>query len=68
MSATMPLTFRGIAAIASLLWLFTRDVDIVPLEDPSNMYLVLGKGRRGVIRPEDLAVCPTALKKKASRS
>ena len=39
----VPLNFRSIAAVASLLWLFTEDVDVISLGGEGS-YLVVGRG------------------------
>jgi len=49
---TVSINFRSIAHIASLLWIFTKDVDIVGDKPP--FYLVLGRGKRGKILVSDL--------------
>ncbi|AEM38115.1 Methyltransferase type 12 [Pyrolobus fumarii 1A] len=58
----LPLNFRSIAHIASTLWLFTKDVDIIPTEEES-LYFVLGKEPRRAINPEGLMEDPTILKR-----
>ena len=51
-SITLPLTFRSISHIASILWLFMNDIDIIP-EDPP-LYFIIGKEPRRIIKPQIL--------------
>jgi len=51
-SVTVPLNFRSISHIASILWLFMNDVDIIP-EDPL-LYFIIGKEPRRIIKPQIL--------------
>lgn len=61
-AVTIPVNFRSIAHIASTLWLFTRDVDILPTGEDA-LYFVVGRGLRGIIGPEDLKEGPTVFKR-----
>ena len=58
-SATVPINFRSVAHVASALWLFAKDVDVVP--EGQKLYFVLGRDPRRAISPEDLGT-PTALR------
>ena len=58
---TLPVNFRSISTIASTLWLFLKDIDIVRTET-ENLYLVLGKTPRGLLKPEHLEE-PTVIKR-----
>ena len=54
-TAILPINFRSIAHLASTLWLFTKDVDILPT-GAESIYFILGKSPRKTINPEDLGV------------
>ncbi|RLE66576.1 MAG: hypothetical protein DRJ38_01395 [Thermoprotei archaeon] len=58
---TLPVNFRSISTIASTLWLFLKDIDIVKTET-ENLYLVLGKTPRRLLKPEHLEE-PTVVKR-----
>ena len=60
-AVTLPVNFRSISTIASTLWLFLKDVDIVRTET-ENLYLVLGKTPRRLLKPEHLEE-PTVIKR-----
>lgn len=61
-AVTLPVSFRSIATIASILWLFVSDVDIV-LKEPGGMYFILGKAPRGLLEPDCLASDPLVLRR-----
>mgnify|MGYP000630868845 CR=1 FL=1 len=58
-SVTIPLNFRSIAHIASVLWLFVKDIDI--LQEEKSLYFILGREPRRAIKPEELGT-PKSLK------
>lgn len=58
----VPLNFRSISTIASLLWIFMKDVDMMKIDE--NLYLILGKDKRGAVGPSDLAENPKILTNK----
>ncbi len=60
-AVTLPMNFRSISTIASILWLFLKDIDIVRAE-AENIYLVLGKTPRRLLKPEHLED-PTVIKR-----
>ncbi len=61
-AVTLPINFRSVAHIASLLWMFTEDVDVMPTGE-DGLYFILGKGSRYAVRPEDLDKEPIVLKR-----
>ena len=61
-TAILPINFRSIAHLASTLWLFTKDVDILPT-GAESIYFILGKSPRKTINPEDLGENPIILKR-----
>ena len=61
-SVTVPLVFRSISCIASTLWLFVEDVDLVR-QAMENLYFVLGRRPRRALKPEDLENNPALLRK-----
>ncbi len=61
---SLPINFRNISTIASLLWIFFQDVDLV-YSGENEMYFVLGKSAREKIRTKDILLYePTILKRK----
>jgi len=56
------LNSRSISTIASVLWLFLEDVDILQGRKP-GMYLVLGRKPRKLLKPEHLAENPEVIKR-----
>lgn len=63
-TVTVPINFRSIAHIASTLWLFTKDVDIIPA-GVGQLYFILGKEPRKAIGPLDLGEDPMVVKRGA---
>ncbi len=56
------LTFRSVATIASLLWIFFHDVDLIGKDE--RLYFIVGYKPRRRIRVEDLREPPLLLRKK----
>ncbi len=60
-SVEIPINFRSISHIASVLWMFMKDIDIITTSKP-DIYLVVGKNPRKKILPKDLENDPYCLK------
>ena len=59
---TLPVNFRNISSIAAMLWLFVEDVDVASV-DEENVYFVLGRESRNLLKPNILANSPKILKR-----
>lgn len=57
---TMPMYFWGIAELATLTWLFFKDVDVLPMSRRS--FMILGYSPRKALEPEDLKELPKIFK------
>ena len=60
---SLPLNFRSISTIASILWLFVKNIDIAPTFKP-QIYFILGKTPRKKILPIDLEKDPEVVLRK----
>jgi len=63
-SVTLPINFRSISTIASILWLFVKNIDLLSTSD-ENIYLIIGRRPRRKITPEDLSESPIVLKRRS---
>lgn len=65
-SVVLPLSFRSVAHVASLLWIFVEEVDLVPASE-NSLYFILGRKPERAVSMQCLRKSPKALERRTKK-